>query len=86
MAIWGGLVKRQDGQQILQVYVDAEDVKLLLEGADRRHYNSYSGDDMELDVPVDGPPVARRFGYASSPKTIRTGHEVPIWGSHFRTV
>jgi hypothetical protein len=58
VAISGGLTKREDGQQVLHIYVDAQDVKLLLERADGRHYNSYSGDDLELDVPVHGAPVA----------------------------
>ena len=58
MSIWGGLTKRQDGKQILQIYVNAEDVQLLIDRADRWHYNLYTGDELELDIPVKGEPIA----------------------------
>ena len=31
MALWGGLSKQPDGRQVLQIYVHAEDLKLLLD-------------------------------------------------------
>lgn len=58
MSIWGGLTKRQDNKQILQIYVDAKDVQVLLDRADGRHYTQYTGDELELEIPVKGKPIA----------------------------
>ena len=56
MAIWGGLARQPGGGEVLQIYVHADDVKPLLEKGTEsdRYYQSFSGDELELDLPLKG--------------------------------
>ena len=50
MALWGGLSRQPEGREVLQLYVDADDVEQALRVGDGLCYQEFFGEELDLEI------------------------------------